>query len=110
MVKAVIYTNINYEKMRQTLNEYGKYILNCIKNQYSSSLTKEQIQNIDCLLNTNFIIIERPTKEDNKIHIYSYAKSYSQFKTDDEIIELCINNIVVYEIFHYFIRPNWDSL
>ena len=130
--------NINYEKIQQSINEYGNYILNCIKNQYSSSLTQGQLQNIDSLLNTNFIVIERPTKEDiaffskqagmtnpenysseyipsahggrtkedNKIHIYPYTKSFSDCKSDEEIIQSCIDNIVVHEIFHYFIRPN----
>ncbi len=130
--------NINYEKIQQSINEYGNYILTCIKNQYSSSLTQGQLQNIDSLLNTNFIVIERPTKEDiaffskqagitnpenysseyipsahggrtkedNKIHIYPYTKSFSDCKSDKEIIQSCIDNIVVHEIFHYFIRPN----
>ena len=56
--------NINYEKVQQSINEYGKYILSCIKTQYSSSLTQEQLQSIDSLLNTNFIVIEKPSKED----------------------------------------------
>ena len=130
--------NINYEKIQQSINEYGNYILTCIKNQYSSSLTQGQLQNIDSLLNTNFIVIERPTKEDiaffskqagitnpenysseyipsahggrtkedNKIHIYPYTKSFSDCKSDEEIIQSCIDNIVIHEIFHYFIRPN----
>ena len=130
--------NINYEKIQQSINEYGNYILTCIKNQYSSSLTQGQLQNIDSLLNTNFIVIERPTKEDiaffskqagitnpenysseyipsahggrtkedNKIHIYPYTKSFSDCKSDEEIIQSCVDNIVVHEIFHYFIRPN----
>lgn len=130
--------NINYEKIQQSINEYGNYILTCIKNQYSSSLTQGQLQNVDSLLNTNFIVIERPTKEDiaffskqagitnpenysteyipsahggrtkedNKIHIYPYTKSFSDCKSDEEIIQSCIDNIVIHEIFHYFIRPN----
>ena len=133
--------NINYEKMQQFINDYGQYILNCIKNQYSSSLTQEQLQNIDSLLNTNFIVIEKPTKEDieffskqagitnpkdysveyipsahggrtkedNKIHIYPYTKSFSDCESDEEIIQSCIDNIVVHEIFHYFIRPNLSN-
>src|SRR5574344_485435 len=56
--------NNNYEKIQQSINEYGQYILNCIKNQYSSSLTQEQLQNIENLLSTEFIVIEKPTKED----------------------------------------------
>lgn len=133
--------NINYEKIQQSINEYGKYILNCIKNQYSSSLTQEQLQNIENLLNTEFIVIEKPTKEDieffskqagitnpedysaeyipsahggrtkedNKIHIYPYTKSFSDCKSDEEIIQSCIDSIVVHEIFHYFIRPNLSN-
>ena len=133
--------NINYEKMQQFINDYGQYVLNCIKNQYSSSLTQEQLQNIDSLLNTNFIVIEKPTKEDieffskqagitnpkdynveyipsahggrtkedNKIHIYPYTKSFSDCESDEEIIQSCIDNIVVHEIFHYFIRPNLSN-
>lgn len=127
--------NINYEKIQQSINEYGNYILTCIKNQYSSSLTQGQLQNIDSLLNTNFIVIERPTKEDiaffskqagitnpenysseyipsahggrtkedNKIHIYPYTKSFSDCKSDEEIIQSCVDNIVVHEIFHYLL-------
>lgn len=129
---------INYEKIQQSINKYGQYILCCIRNQYSNSLTDEQLQNIDKLLNTQFIIIERPsnedieffskqdgiknpanysidyvpsahggrTKDDNKIHIYPYTKSFSNCTSDDEIIKSCIDDIVVHEIFHYFIRPN----
>lgn len=130
--------SIDYEKIQQSINEYGKYILNCIKNQYSSSLTLEQLKNIEELLNTQFIIIEKPSNEDieffskqagitnpedysidyipsahggrakgdNKIHIYPYTKAFESCETDDEIIKSCIDNIVVHEIFHYFIRPN----
>ena len=133
--------SIDYEKIQQSINEYGKYILNCIKNQYSSSLTLEQLKNIEELLNTQFIIIEKPsnedieffskqagitnpedysidyipsahggrTKGDNKIHIYPYTKAFESCKTDDEIIKTCIENIVVHEIFHYFIRPNLSN-
>lgn len=133
--------NINYEKIQQSINEYGQYILNCIKNQYSSSLTQEQLQNIENLLSTEFIVIEKPTKEDieffskqdgitnpedysaeyipsahggrakgdNKIHIYPYTKSFSDCKNDEEIIQSCIDSIVVHEIFHYFIRPNLSN-
>lgn len=130
--------NINYEKIQQSINEYGQYILNSIKNQYSFSLTPKQLQNIDKLLNSTFIVIERPTKEDieffskqagiinsedysseyipsahggrtkddNKIHIYPYTKSFSNCKSNEEIIQSCIDSIVIHEIFHYFIRPN----
>ena len=133
--------SIDYEKIQQSINEYGKYILNCIKNQYSSSLTLEQLKNIEELLNTQFIIIEKPSeddieffskqagitnpedysidyiptahggraKEDNKIHIYPHTKAFETCKTDDEIIKTCIDNIVVHEIFHYFIRPNLSN-
>lgn len=133
--------NIDYGKIQQSINEYGQYILNCIKNQYGSSLTKEQLQNIESLLNTEFIVIETPTKEDveffskqagitnpedyspeyipsahggrtkedNKIHIYPYTKSFNNCKTDEEIIQSCIDSIVVHEIFHYFIRPNLSN-
>ena len=133
--------NINYEKIQQSINEYGQYILNSIKNQYSSSLTPKQLQNIDKLLNTTFIVIERPTKEDieffskqagiinsedysseyipsahggrtkddNKIHIYPYTKSFSNCKSNEEIIQSCIDSIVIHEIFHYFIRPNLSN-
>lgn len=131
--------NVNYGKIQAIINEYGKYILNCIRNQYSSSLSKEQLQNIEWLLSQeNVIIIEQPkkedieffskqeginepqyysidyvpsahggrTKEDNLIHIYPYSKSFQKCKSDEEIIETCINDIVIHEIFHYFIRPN----
>ena len=133
--------SIDYEKIQQSINEYGKYILNCIKNQYSSSLTGEQLKNIEELLNTQFIIIEKPSNEDieffskqvgitnpeeysvdyipsahggrakgdNKIHIYPYTKAFETCKTDDEIVKTCIENIVVHEIFHYFIRPNLSN-
>lgn len=130
--------NIDYDKIQKSINEYGKYILSCIKNECSNSLTSQQLQTINHLLNTEFIMIERPsnadieffsrqdgienpndysidyipsahggrTKNDNKIHIYPYTKSFSECKTDDEIIKSCVENIVVHEIFHYFIRPN----
>ena len=133
--------NIDYEKIHQSINEYGRYILNCIKNQYSFSLTQEQLQNIETLLSREFIVIEKPTqedieffsnqegitnpedyspkyipsahggrtKEDNKIHIYPYTKSFNDCKNNDEIINSCINDIVVHEIFHYFIRPNLSN-
>ena len=133
--------NIDYEKIQQSINEYGKYIVACIKNQYSSSLTEEQLSNIENLLNTSFIIIEKPTKEDieffskqagitnpekfsaeyipsahggrtkkdNKIHIYPYTKAFNNCSSNEEIIQSCIDNIVVHEIFHYFIRPNLSN-
>lgn len=130
--------NINYEKIQQSIKEYGQYILNSIRNQYSSSLTKDQLQTIDELLNMDFIVIEKPslediaffskqegitnhenysseyipsahggrTKGDNKIHVYPYSKAFNNCKSDDEIINFCIENIIIHEIFHYFIRPN----
>ncbi len=133
--------NLNYEKIQQSINEYGQYILNCIKNQYSFSMTHEQLKNIDDLLGTEFIVIEKPTKEDveffskqagitnpkyysseyipsahggrtkedNKIHIYPYTKSFSDCKNEEEILKLCIDNIIIHEIFHYFIRPNLND-
>lgn len=133
--------NIDYNKIQQSINEYGKYVLNCIKNQYSSSLTQEQLQNIENLLKEEFIVIEKPTKEDikffsklsgitnpedysaeyipsahggrtkedNKVHVYPYAKTFSDCKNDKEIIQLCMDSIVVHEIFHYFIRPNLSN-
>ena len=133
--------NINYEKMQRSINEYGRYILNCIKKQYGFSLTQEQLQNIESLLSTEFIVIEKPTqedieffskqagitnpedyspeyipsahggrtKEDNKIHIYPYTKFFNDCKTDEEIIQSCLDSIVVHEIFHYFIRPNLST-
>lgn len=132
---------INYEKIQQSIDEYGLYILNCIKNQYNSSLSHEQLKNIENLLSTEFIVIEKPsqkdieffskqegisnpenyssqyiptahggrTKEDNKIHIYPYTKSFSNCKNDEEIIESCIDGIVIHEIFHYFIKPGLSS-
>ena len=133
--------DINFERIQQSINEYGQYILNCIKNQYSSSLTQEQLQNIQELLNEQFIVVEKPsnedieffskqagivepenyssqyipsahggrTKNDNKIHIYPYTKSFNDCKTDDEIIKFCIDDIIIHEIFHYFIRPNLST-
>lgn len=133
--------NINYEKMQQSINEYGQYILNCIKNQYGFSMTPDQLKNLDDLLDTEFIVIEKPTKEDveffskqagitnpkyysseyipsahggrtkedNKIHIYPYTKSFSDCKNEEEILKLCIDNIIIHEIFHYFIRPNLND-
>ncbi len=130
--------NINYEQIQKSVNEYGKYILTCIKNEFAPSLTKEQLQNIEKLLNTEFIIIEKPTednieffskqagitnpndydaiyipsahggrtKNDNKIHIYPFTKSFSDCKSNEEIIKSCLDSIIVHEIFHYFIRPN----
>lgn len=129
---------INYEKIQQAINECGQHILKSIKSQYNSSLTQSQLQTIDELLSTDFIVIEKPkeedknffseqdgitnsddysfdyvpsahggrTKDDNKIHIYPYTKSFSNCINDDEIIQLCIDDILVHEIFHYFIRPN----
>ena len=49
------------------------------------------------------------TKEDNLIHVYPYAKSYSNCKNETEIIDSIQNDILVHEIFHYFIRPNIEN-
>ena len=35
--RYVIIMNINYDKIQQSINEYGNYILTCIKNQYGNS-------------------------------------------------------------------------
>lgn len=45
------------------------------------------------------------TKQDDKIHIYPYAKAFEKCKNSDEIINVCVNDMIVHEIFHYFIRP-----
>lgn len=60
----MINVEINYDKIQKSVNEYGSYILSCIKNQYGNSLTQEQLENINNLLNTQFIIIEKPSNED----------------------------------------------
>lgn len=133
--------NIDYEKVQQSINEYGIKILSSIRSQYSKSLTQEQLHMIEKLLSTNFIIVEKPsmedieffskqeginepenystnyipsahggrTKGDNKIHIYPYTKAFKDYETEDEVVKSCIDNIVVHEIFHYFIRPNITS-
>ncbi len=46
------------------------------------------------------------TKGDNKIHIYPFAKSLESCTSNEEIINTYLDNIIVHEIFHYFIRPN----
>lgn len=51
---------INYEKIQQAINECGQHILKSIKSQYNSSLTQSQLQTIDELLSTDFIVIEKP--------------------------------------------------
>ncbi len=56
--------SIDYDKVQNSINEYGKYILTCMKNEYGSSLTSEQLSLIDNLLETQFIIMEKLTKED----------------------------------------------
>ena len=130
--------NINYENVQKSLNEYGKYVLSCIKKENGSSLSQEQLQTLDRLLSTDFIVVEQPnkkdieffsnqagitdpkefsveyvpsahggrTKGDNKIHIYPYTKAFSDCKTENELLNDCVDNIVTHEIFHYFIRPN----
>ena len=132
---------MDYSKIQNSIDEYGLYIINCIRNEYGNSLTKEQLQMIEELSKNSFIVIERPSEEDieffskqagiqnpenysadyipsahggrakgdNKIHIYPYTKAFSDCKSDDEIIRSCIDNIVVHEIFHYFIRPNLSN-
>ena len=132
---------INYDKVRKVINDYGSYIITSIKNQYYSSLSDEQRKMIDDLSKYSFIVLDEPsikdteffskqagitdpsmysekyvpsahggrTKEDNKIHIYPYSKSFEKCNSDDEIIKSSIEDIVVHEIFHYFIRPNIKS-
>ena len=85
--------NINYEKIQQSINEYGNYILNCIKNQYSSSLIQGQLQNINSLLNTNFIVIERPTKED-----IAFFSKQEQKKIIKFIFILIQNHLVIAKV------------
>ena len=136
MVIAVV--DIDYEKMNNSINEFGKNVLHCIKIQYGSSLTQAQLEHIDRLLETDFIVVEKPndedieffskqdgitnpskysikyvpsahggrTKGDDKIHIYPYTKSFSKCTSFEEIIKQCFDDIVVHEIFHYFIRPD----
>ncbi len=45
-------------------------------------------------------------KSDGLIHIYPYSQSFEKCKNNDEIINLCLNDIITHEIFHYFIRPD----
>ena len=60
MVIAVV--DIDYEKMNNSINEFGKNVLHCIKIQYGSSLTQAQLEHIDRLLETDFIVVEKPNE------------------------------------------------
>lgn len=132
---------LDYQKISKQVNEFGKYIITCIKNEYAHSLTDEQNALINVLEQQQFIVVDAPneqdieffsrqngidnpkdfdisevpsahggrTKGDNKIHIYPYSKDFSKCKNTEEIINVCVNDLITHEIFHYFIRPNVET-
>ena len=55
---------MDYSKIQNSIDEYGLYIINCIRNEYGNSLTKEQLKMIEKLSKNSFIVIERPSEED----------------------------------------------
>ena len=119
---------IDYEKISNEINIYGREVLKNIQKEYSYSLTNEQKKLINEFLNDDFIIINTPseednkffkgnippahggrTKSDNKIHIYPYTKEFINFKSNEEMTNFIKDNIIVHEIFHYFIRPKYEQ-
>ncbi len=55
---------INYDKVQKSINDYGRYILTCIKNEYDRSLSPTQKSLINNLMETQFIVIEKLTNDD----------------------------------------------
>jgi archaellum component FlaC len=122
----------DYERLASDLNIFGKQVLKAIKNEYGSSMTSEQNALINQLLSAdNFIIVNKPsqedislfgsldeiptahggrTKEDGKIHIYPYTKSFNNFHNYDDCLNICKNDLIIHEIFHYFIRPDVSNI
>lgn len=132
---------LDYQKISKQVNDFSKYIIACIKNEYGHSLTPEQIALITELEQQQFIIINSPnekdieffsrqdcvedpkkfdvshvptahggrTKGDNKIHIYPYAKGFDKCQNTEDVINVCVNDLITHEIFHYFIRPNVEA-
>ena len=129
---------IDYERIEQNVNAYGKQILKLIKEDYENVLSDAQKEYLKNILNDpNFIKVNKPTpediaffskqegiekeedfsqdyvpsahggrtKQDDKIHIYPYTKAYAKCQSNDEVISLVKKDIIVHEIFHYFIRP-----
>lgn len=129
---------IEYEKIEQYLNAYGKLVLEKIKQDYGHALSEKQKEYLTQLSNdSKFIKVNKPTaediaffskqkgiekeenfsqeyvpsahggrtKQDDKIHIYPYSKAFEKCKSNDEILNVCVKDLVVHEIFHYFIRP-----
>ena len=45
-------------------------------------------------------------KRDNLIHIYPFSKALDYILTLDEMIRTLINEIVVHEIFHFYVKPD----
>lgn len=129
-------TNIDYEQIKVSLNQYGNEIMSMIKQQYGYS-----ISNLENIPDKDFIVVEQPnnadieffsrqngfenpgkfnisnvpsahggrTKGDGKIHIYPYsAKAFGKCTSTEEIIGKCKQDIIIHEIFHYFIKPKID--
>lgn len=68
-----------------------------------AGITDESKYSIDCVPSAH----GGRTKNDGKIHIYPYSKTFQSCHSNEEVMENILENIIVHEIFHYFIRPGF---
>lgn len=58
---------LDYKEISKNLNDFGRDVLECIKTEYSQSLSSFQLDHIAQSLQDNqFIIVDNPSKEDLK--------------------------------------------
>ncbi len=124
---------IDYSKISSSLNQFGNEVMKMIKMQYGPYISNvADIPSVDFIVvdeinreDIEFFSkqngIENPegfhianvpsahsgrTKNDGKIHIYPYStNTFGNCKSTEEIIEICKRDLIVHEVFHYFIRP-----
>ena len=129
--------NIDYNKISQEINGYAHECLVNIKKNFYQYFNENQKSKIDKLLKTNFIVIDEPnnedikffsnqnnklfdisnvpsahggrTKNDELIHIYVWSNSFKNCQDTEQIINKIKQDIVVHEIFHYFIMPKMHA-
>ncbi len=74
--------NFDYEEIERQLQNYGRYILTIIKNNYSVSMSEEQKDKLNQLLEQEFIVVNKPCPEDlaffSKLHHVNDASQFSE--------------------------------
>lgn len=116
----------DYKKLEENIQKKGKEIFEEIKGKYKKYLS--DVDKIKSLENNNGkIVVDRYNEDDielfggidrvpaghsgrrkmdDTIHLYPYSPQLSFVEKIDDLQNLLINDVVIHEIFHFYIQPD----